>query len=235
MQDKDDKKITPVARMRSDLGSKFGIPRQSGIVDELVSTVVFEEGFRDPSCLRGLEGFSHIWLIWGFSESPEGKWSATVRPPRLGGNERRGVFATRSPFRPNGLGLSCVEIESIELAGPDGPVIRVRGADLLDGTPIYDVKPYVPYTDLREGALSGFSASGEGSLSVRIGEDLAGIVGEERLPALKGILSCDPRPAYQDDPERIYGLTFAGLQVRFTVDGGVLTVVSVSPADAQND
>ena len=218
--------ITPIARIRSDFSEKFGIPRQSGLVEGLKSTLVFEPEFRNPDTLRGMEGFSHLWLIWGFHEAKKEHWSATVRPPRLGGNERLGVFATRSPFRPNPLGLSCVKLEGVELQTPRGPVLHLSGADLMDGTPIYDIKPYIPYADCRPEAAEGYAAKPEG-LKVTIPPELREKIPQDRMEALAGVLSCDPRPHYQADPDRVYGMTFAGLEVKFTVDGEELTVVEV--------
>ena len=220
-----------VARIRSDFPAKFGIPRQSGLVEELRAAVVFEPEYRDPAALRGLEGFTHIWLIWQFSENLREGWSPTVRPPRLGGNERMGVFATRSPFRPNSLGLSCVKLERVELDGDDAPAIVVSGADLMDGTPIFDIKPYVPYADSHPEAVSGFAPdSGESErLKVEIPAALLPLVPDEKLAALRAVLSADPRPRYHSDPGRIYGLPFAGLDVRFSVSDGVLTVTDIVP------
>ena len=217
-----------IARMESQFPTKFGIPRQSGLVEELRSTVTFEPEYRCPDALRGIEGFSHLWLIWGFSENRRETWSPTVRPPRLGGNERLGVFATRSPFRPNGLGLSCVKLERVELSTPKGPVLHVSGADLMDGTPIYDIKPYVPYADCRPEASEGFAPAPAETLKVVISPEMAGRIPPERVQALRGVLAWDPRPHYQADPERVYGMAFAGLEVRFTVDGRTLTVVDVT-------
>lgn len=220
--------MNPIAYMRSDFPSKFGIPRQAGLVAGLRSTVVFEREYRDPEALRGLEGFSHLWLIWEFSEARRQKWSPTVRPPRLGGNTRMGVFATRSPFRPNPIGLSCVKLEGVELSTPEGPVIHVSGADLMDGTPIYDIKPYVPYADCRPEAVGGFAANAsERRLQVDIPDELLRQVPEDRREALRGVLAQDPRPSYQNDPERVYGFGFAGLEVRFTVTEDRLTVVDI--------
>lgn len=217
-----------IARMESQFPTKFGIPRQSGLVEELRSTVTFEPEYRCPDALRGIEGFSHLWLIWGFSENRRETWSPTVRPPRLGGNERLGVFATRSPFRPNGLGLSCVKLERVELSTPKGPVLHVSGADLMDGTPIYDIKPYVPYADCRPEASEGFAPAPAETLKVVISPEMEGRIPPERVQALRGVLAWDPRPHYQADPERVYGMAFAGLEVRFTVDGRTLTVVDVT-------
>ncbi len=221
-----------IARIRTDFSTKFGIPRQSGIVEELRGTVVFEPEYRDESALRGLEGFSHIWLIWQFSQAVREGWSPTVRPPRLGGNTRLGVFATRSPFRPNAMGLSCVRLVGIEHTAREGSVLHVAGADLLDGTPIFDVKPYVPYADARPDALGGFAAAGaEKPLRVDFPAHLLEKVPQERRSALTGVLSCDPRPSYQDDPQRVYGLDFGGYNVKFTVGGETLTVQAVSPME----
>lgn len=221
-----------VAHIRSDFQQKFGIPRQSGLVDALEADIIFTPEFRDPEALRGLEGFSHLWLIWEFSQARRAKWSPTVRPPRLGGNQRMGVFATRSPFRPNPMGLSCVKLKEVRLHTPDGPVIRVAGADLLDGTPIYDIKPYLPYADCKPEAVGGFaSAPKEATLTVTLPPELEEKVPEAKRAALRGVLAQDPRPSYQDDPERVYGMGFAGLDVRFRVEGGRLTVVEVNPAE----
>ena len=217
-----------IARIRSQFPEKFGIPRQSGLVEELKARVVFEPEYRDPQALRGLEGFSHIWLIWQFSRSMGAGWSPTVRPPRLGGNERMGVFATRSPFRPNPMGLSCVKLEKVELSTPEGPVLWVAGADLMDGTPIYDIKPYLPYADCKSQAVGGFaSAPKEATLTVDFPSQLLERVPRELREALSGVLAQDPRPTYHHDPQRVYGMAFGGLQVRFTVDGDRLTVVEV--------
>lgn len=222
-----EKQLKVVARMRGDFPQKFGIPRQSGLVEELRGQIVFEPEFRDPAALRGIEGFSHLWLIWGFSANEREDWSPTVRPPRLGGNERLGVFATRSPFRPNGLGLSCVRLEKVELQGPEGPTLHVSGADLMDGTPIYDVKPYVPYADCRPEAAGGFASEPEVKLMVEFPGQWMDKVPRSRRKALVGILAQDPRPRYQDDPEREYGMAFGGMNVRFTVAGDVLTVIGI--------
>lgn len=219
-----------VARIQSDFSEKFGIPRQSGLVEELKATVVFEPEFRNPDALRGLEGFSHLWLIWQFSKAVRQEWSPTVRPPRLGGNERMGVFATRSPFRPNPIGLSCVRLERVELHPELGPVIHVAGADLLDGTPIYDIKPYLPYADCKPDAVGGFAAAPkEATLRVSCPESLLENVPEDRRAALLAVLAQDPRPSYQNDPERVYGMGFAGCNVRFRVERDVLTVLDILP------
>lgn len=217
-----------IARIHSAFPEKFGIPRQSGLVEELAARVVFEPEYRRAEAVRGLEEFSHIWLIWEFSQARRDTWSPTVRPPRLGGNQRLGVFATRSPYRPNPIGLSCVRLERVELDRELGPVLHVRGADLMDGTPIYDVKPYLPYADCRPEAAGGFAAQcPEGKLAVELPEPWRSLVPEEDRAALIGVLAQDPRPAYQRDPEREYGLSFAGLQVRFRVEGERLTVCQV--------
>ena len=219
--------IRPIARMRSDFPTKFGIPRQSGLVAELRSTIVFEPEFRNPDTLRGIEGFSHLWLIWQFSEAVRQDWSPTVRPPRLGGNTRMGVFATRSPFRPNNLGLSCVKLIGTEQAS-EGMVIHVAGADLMDGTPIFDIKPYIPYSDSHPEALGGFTDTAEDFLlEVNFPEELLQQLPAEKQEAAIGVLSHDPRPSYQRKPGRVYGLTFAGFDIRFTVEEKVLTVVSI--------
>lgn len=220
-----------IARIQSDFATKFGIPRQSGLVDTLQATVVFEPEYRNPDALRGLEGFSHIWLIWEFSEAVLETWSPTVRPPRLGGNVRMGVFATRSPFRPNPLGLSSVRLEGIAQDPTLGPVLRVSGADLMDGTPIFDIKPYIPYADAHPEALGGFAATPSlPALRVQIPERWLSIVPPDRREALIGVLALDPRPHYQEDPDRVYGFEFAGLQIRFCVCGGVLTVTDIQKA-----
>ena len=219
-----------IAHIRSDFSEKFGIPRQSGLVEELKATIVFEPEFRSPDALRGLEGFSHLWLIWQFSKAVREDWSPTVRPPRLGGNERMGVFATRSPFRPNPIGLSCVKLERIENHPELGPVIHVAGADLLDGTPIYDIKPYLPYADCKPDALGGFAGTPkEPSLTVTCPDDLLTPLPADRRAALLAVLAQDPRPSYQNDPQRVYGMGFAGFNIRFTVKETVLTVLSVDP------
>ncbi len=220
--------IQVIARIRSDFPEKFGIPRQSGLVSDLRAQVVFEPEFRNPDAVRGLEDFSHIWLIWQFSQAAGRPWSPTVRPPRLGGNRRMGVFATRSPFRPNSIGLSAVRLERVELHPELGPVLYVAGADLLDGTPIYDVKPYLPYADTCPDALGGFTDRVERRrLTVDCPEALLERVPAEKRSALLGVLAEDPRPSYQADPSRVYGMAFAGREVRFTVDGERLTVLEI--------
>ena len=223
--------MKPVARIRSDFPTKFGIPRQAGLVDSLTATVVFEPEYRDPEALRGIEGFSHLWLIWEFSEAKRDSWSPTVRPPRLGGNTRLGVFATRSPFRPNPIGLSCVKLLGAEHTADLGTVLHVAGADLMDGTPIFDIKPYVPYADCHPDATEGFTAPGQDYLlEVDIPAELLPLIPADRLEALKGVLAQDPRPSYQRDPERVYGFGFAGMEIKFTVRDGVLQVNSVKQA-----
>ena len=220
--------ITPIAIMHSDFQSKFGIPRQSGLVEQLQSTIVFQPEFRNPDALRGIEAFSHLWLIWQFSAAMRQDWSATVRPPRLGGNTRMGVFATRSPFRPNHLGLSCVRLLSVERTKEYGTVLRVGGADLMDGTPIFDIKPYIPYSDCKPEATGGFTEqAGSFLLEVEFPPALLNKLPAQKREAAIGVLSHDPRPSYQDDPERIYGLGFAGCNIRFTVQGKRLTVLEV--------
>lgn len=221
--------ITPIARMRSDFPTKFGIPRQSGLVEELRSTIVFEPEFRNPDTLRGIEGFSHLWLIWQFSEAVRQDWSPTVRPPRLGGNTRMGVFATRSPFRPNSLGLSCVKLLGLERT-KDGTVLHVAGADLMDGTPIIDIKPYIPYSDSFPEAIGGFTdTASDFLLEVRFPPELLCRLPEDKRQAAIAVLSHDPRPSYQRKPDRVYGLSFAGHDIRFTVDHETLTVTEVVP------
>ncbi len=221
--------IKVIARLHSDFETKFGVPRQSGLVDELRSTVVFEPEYRNADAVRGLDEFSHIWLVWQFSRAVREDWSPTVRPPRLGGNQRIGVFATRSPFRPNALGLSSVRLEKVEYTKELGPVLHVAGADLMDGTPIYDIKPYIAYADSHADARGGFVDTVERhTLTVNCGEELLALVPEEKRAALLGVLAQDPRPSYQEDAERIYGMAFAGLDVKFTVDGSVLTVREIA-------
>ena len=217
-----------IARIHTDLPEKFGVPRQSGLVPQLRGTIVLEPAYRNPDALRGLEGFSHLWLIFQFHRAVREGWSPTVRPPRLGGNRRMGVFATRSPFRPNNLGLSCVKLEGVRLDEKLGPVIDVSGADLVDGTPILDIKPYLPYADCRPEATGGFTDPLDGqTLQVNCDPALLSNLTEEQKAGLMGVLACDPRPRYQEDPERVSGLAFAGKTVKFTVRDGVLTVVAV--------
>ena len=217
-----------IARIHTGFSGKFGIPRQSGLVASLPGEIVFEPAYRNADALRGLEEFSHVWLIWEFSEARREAWSPTVRPPRLGGNRRMGVFATRSPFRPNPIGLSCVKLEKIILGGDQGPVLRVSGADLLDGTPIYDIKPYLPYTDSRPEARSGFAEEALGwKLTVDFPAEWLDKLPEKDRETVLALLEQDPRPSYQHDPERIYGMEYAGFNIRFTVDDSRLTVRGV--------
>lgn len=224
----DEIQIQIIARIHSDFPSKFGIPRQSGLVPELRSTIVFEPEFRNADALRGIEEFSHLWLIWQFSQAVRQGWSPTVRPPRLGGNTRMGVFATRSPFRPNNIGLSCVELISVEHTEEHGTVLHVGGADLMDGTPIFDIKPYISYSDSRPGASGGFTSRvSDFLLNVSFPEDLLKKLPKSKQDAAIGVLSHDPRPSYQKQAGRIYGLTFAGYDIRFTVDGDTLIVQTV--------
>ena len=220
--------IQIIARMKSDFPSKFGIPRQSGLVEELRSTIIFEPEFRNADALRGLEDFSHLWIIWQFSEAVRQGWSPTIRPPRLGGNTRMGVFATRSPFRPNNLGLSSVKILGLEHTEKYGTVIHVAGADLMDGTPIFDIKPYIPYSDCHPEASGGFTdTAGDFLLEVNVEASVLSKLPESKRSALLGVLSHDPRPAYQRDPERIYGISFGGYNVRFQVKDKELTIISI--------
>ena len=220
--------IHPIAHMKSDFPTKFGIPRQSGLVSELRSTIVFEPEYRNADALRGMEGFSHLWLIWQFSEAVRSDWSPTVRPPRLGGNTRMGVFATRSPFRPNHLGLSCVELLGIEQTPEYGTVIHVGGADLMNGTPIIDIKPYIPYSDARPDALGGFTDTAcDFLLTVNFPAELLQKLPKSKQDAVVRVLSHDPRPSYQHQAGRVYGLTFAGFDIRFQVEENVLTVIDV--------
>ena len=214
-----------IARIRNPYDGKFGVPRQSGLVEEVVSTIVFEPEYRVQEALRGIEEFSHLWLIWAFDRAEREEWSPTVRPPRLGGNQRVGVFATRSPFRPNAIGLSCVRLLGVE-KGKEGLVLKVSGADLMNGTPIYDIKPYLPYTDCRPEATGGFTDRTEKrKVEVLIPEETASAMSREELDALRAVLREDPRPAYQDDPERIYAFEFGGKTIRFKVEAGTLTVI----------
>ena len=218
-----------IAHIHTDFPTKFGIPRQSGIIASLQGKIVFEPEYRIPEAVRGLEDFSHIWLLWEFSEAVRDNWSPTVRPPRLGGNVRKGVFATRSPFRPNPIGLSSVRLEKVEFEPNLGPVLYVSGADLMDGTPIYDIKPYIAYTDSHPEAVSGFASTpAEFLLDVDFPESLLQKVPENQRKSLIDVLAHDPRPQYQDDPERVYGMAFGGMEVKFKVDGMLLSVVSVA-------
>ena len=217
--------IKAIAHIRSDFPTKFGIPRQAGIVEELEARIVFEPEYRNPDALRGLEGFSHIWLIWQFSQAVREDWSPTVRPPRLGGNTRMGVFATRSPFRPNALGLSCVRLLGIEDT-EEGRTLRVAGADLMDGTPIFDIKPYIPYADCKPEAESGFAPDPGAQLTVEFLPEAEKHIPPEKRQALRGVLANDPRPRYKQDGERVYALEFAGREVKFQVKDKVLRVLS---------
>ena len=225
-----------IARIHTDFPTKFGIPRQSGIIASLQATIVFEPDYRNPDAVRGLEEFSHIWLLWQFSEAVRDDWSPTVRPPRLGGNVRKGVFATRSPFRPNPIGLSSVKLEKVEIDPKLGPVLHVSGADLMDGTPIYDIKPYIAYTDSHPDAISGFASTpAEYLLEVDIPDDLLEKVPRNQRESLFVVLAHDPRPQYQDDPERLYGMAFGAMEVKLKVEGCHLVVVqSVTSQDLDN-
>lgn len=219
-----------IARMRSDFPTKFGIPRQSGLVDSLHSTIVFEPEFRNDDALRGIEDFSHLWIIWQFSEAVRQQWSPTVRPPRLGGNTRLGVFATRSPFRPNSIGLSCVRLLRVAHTSDHGTVLHVAGADLMDGTPIFDIKPYIPYADSHPDASGGFTETADDFLlDVDFPTDLLSKIPRDKQESLIGVLSHDPRPSYQRTADRVYGLVFAGFDIRFTVEEKVLHVKDVVP------
>lgn len=223
--------ITPIAHIHSGFSEKFGIPRQSGLIDALKATIVFEPEFANIDALRGIEAYSHIWLIWGFSEAKQNVWSPTVRPPRLGGNHRMGVFATRSPFRPNSLGLSCVRLEKLEIDKELGPVLHVAGADLLDCTPIFDIKPYLPYVDSYPEALEGFAGDVKNyALNVNIPDVYLKKIPQQHLEAVLALLAQDPRPAYHNDPDRIYGMTYAGCNIRFFVKDSELTVCGAEPA-----
>ena len=217
-----------IAHIYTDFPEKFGIPRQSGVVDALAGKIIFEPEYRTPEAFRGLDGFSHIWILWEFSEAKREKWVATVKPPRLGGNQRMGVFATRSPFRPNPIGLSSVKLERIEMTQADGPVLYVSGIDMMDGTPIYDIKPYLPYTDSHPDARAGFAADVYAyALTVTFPEDLLNRIREEKREGLLALLRQDPRPAYQNDPNRVYGVAYAGYNIRFTVHEDSLVVCGV--------
>ena len=225
--------ISPIAYIKTDFPEKFGVPRQSGLAKHLRGKIVFEKEYRNADALRGLEGFSHIWLIWEFSANRRtDQWQPTVRPPRLGGNVQMGVFATRSPFRPNPLGLSCVRISDIDLNTPDGPVIYVTGADLMDGTPIYDIKPYIRYADARPEAVCGYvDELQERCLKVVIPAGLSDNIEEKNIiPSLIETLRLDPRPSYHNDPDRDYGMSFAGYNVRFRVSDDTLTVTDITPS-----
>ena len=220
-----------IARIQCDFKEKFGIPRQSGLVPQTRARIVFEPEYRNPDALRGIETYSHLWLIWAFSKAQRDNWAPTVRPPRLGGNTRLGVFATRSPVRPNAIGLSSVTLEEVILHSPDGPVLVVGGADLLDGTPIYDIKPYLPYVDSHPDARGGFTEkTADYALEVVFPDEWLNKIQEDKREALMGVLAGDPRPSYQNDPARVYGVRYAQYNVKFTVDEGTLTVVDVIEA-----
>lgn len=222
--------VKKIAEVQSDFPSKFGIPRQSGIAHALKAKIIFEPEYRDANAVRGLEDFSHIWLIWQFSKAMGKEWAPTVKPPRLGGNTRMGVFATRSPFRPNHMGLSCVKLEKIEFTRQQGPILHIAGADLLDGTPIFDIKPYLPYVDQRPEAVGGFSEQYKDyELEVDFPEEWLSKVSEEKREALIEVLGQDPRPSYQNDPKRTYGMEFADYEVKFNVEGKRLRVCKVEP------
>ncbi len=228
MEKQSEYQMKVIARIETDFPTKFGIPRQSGLNDALEARIVFEKDYRVPESLRGLDGFSHLWLVWVFSESVKNKWSPTVRPPRLGGNKRMGVFATRSPYRPNPIGLSSVRITRIETSEKLGPVIYIAGADLMDGTPILDIKPYLPFADSHPDALGGFTDTNSlRHLEVDFPPDKLALVPAEKRKALLGVLESDPRPSYQSDPARIYGFGFASLEIRFRVNEPTLYVVEV--------
>jgi tRNA-Thr(GGU) m(6)t(6)A37 methyltransferase TsaA len=224
--------IKPIARLYNDFQTKFGLPRQSGIVDEIESVIIFEPPYRNPAAVRGLAEYSHIWLLWHFSATKEQGWRATVRPPRLGGNQRVGVFASRSPFRPNRIGLSSVKLRRIVMDEKRGPLLYVAGADLMDRTPIFDIKPYLPSFDSHPEAKAGFAAEiGDYRLKVAFPSPLLALIPTEKQPSLLAVLAEDPRPAYQEDPHRVYGLPFAGFDIRFRVEGQQLTVVEVVPPE----
>lgn len=219
--------VKTIAHIYNDFPTKFGLPRQSGLAQALTGRIVFEPEYRNADAVRGLEDYSHIWLIWQFSEAVRDTWSPTVRPPRLGGNKRMGVFATRSPFRPNPFGLSCVKLEKVELT-EEGPVLHILGADLMNGTPIYDIKPYLPFADSVPDAVGGFADGVKDyAIDVVIPEELTDCFEAQKLEALKDILSQDPRPSYQNDPDRVYGFEFAEKEIRFKVADGVLTVIEI--------
>ncbi len=228
--------LKKIAAIENDFVDKFGIPRQSGLVQELQGRIVFETEYRNADALRGLTGYSHLWLLWQFSEVDKREWSPTVRPPRLGGNQRMGVFATRSPYRPNPVGLSCVKLVEVVTEGEEAPYLIVAGADLMNGTPIYDIKPYLPYTDCHPEAVGGFADQFvDYGLQVVFPEKLLRVVPKEKREALMGVLAGDPRPAYQKDPERVYGMRFGESEVHFRVEGEVLTVVRVSSVTCEGE
>ena len=223
-----------IGHIRTDFPSKFGIPRQSGLIDDLKGKIVLEPEYRNPQVYKGIEEFSHIWLLWEFSEAKKEHWSATVKPPRLGGKKRMGVFATRAPFRPNNIGLSCVKLDRVEMDEKDGPVLWVAGVDLLDGTPIYDIKPYIPLTDCHPEASEGYTKETKiHELKVEFPEELLNQYPEEKRQAVLGILAQDPRPTYFQDPERVYGVPFAGFDVKFKVDGDTLVVCGLERLDTK--
>lgn len=220
--------IKPIAKIQNDFPTKFGIPRQSGRVKEVTGKIIFEKEFRNDDALRGIEQFSHLWLIWEFTESKQSEWSATVRPPRLGGNKRIGVFATRSPFRPNSIGLSCVKLERIEKSEKDGTILIVSGADLMNGTPIYDIKPYIPYTDCISDAAGGFAEENKDyKAEVEIPENLLKIIPENKRAALINVLEDDPRPSYKNNMEKAYGFPFADYEIKFTAKGNKILVTNI--------
>ena len=224
------KKLEYIARIHTDFPTKFGIPHQSGRIQELKADIIFEPEYRNHEAFRGLEEYTHIWLIWEFSQAVRKEWSPTVRPPRLGGNVRMGVFATRSPFRPNPIGLSSVRLENVEFSEKYGPVLHVSGADLMDGTPIYDIKPYLAYVDSHPEASEGFAGPLKNyALDIECPPELLNQVPETKREALLTLLTQDPRPSYQDNPERIYGLRFAGMEIKFRVEDKTVYVVSISP------
>lgn len=227
----EDVKMKIIARIHTDFSTKFGVPRQSGLVSQLKGEIVFEPEYRVSDAVRGLEGYSHIWIIWQFSQAVRETWSPTVRPPRLGGNKRIGVFATRSPFRPNSIGLSSVRLNRVELTRDRGPVLHVSGADLMDGTPIFDIKPYIPYADCHADAAGGFTdETPRMKLKVSIPDGLLERMPVDKREGLAGVLENDPRPSYQNDPERVYGFVFAGMEVKFSVHGDALTVLDIQKA-----
>ncbi|MBR4072346.1 MAG: tRNA (N6-threonylcarbamoyladenosine(37)-N6)-methyltransferase TrmO [Clostridia bacterium] len=218
-----------IAHIKTDFPTKFGLPRQSGLIGEIKGKIIFEKEYRIPEALRGLDDFSHIWILWQFSEAVRSDWSPTVRPPMLGGNKRMGVFATRSPFRPNPIGLSAVKLEKIDFSDPEGPVIYVSGSDLMDGTPIYDIKPYLAYADSIAEASGGFTENlADRTLEVIFPDELLKRIPEEKQNTLYSVLKGDPRPSYQNDPERIYGFNFAGFEISFKVENKTLTVLKVN-------
>ena len=223
-----------IGHIRTDFPSKFGIPRQSGLIETLKGKIILEPEYRNPQVYKGIEQFSHIWLLWEFSEAQKEHWSATVKPPRLGGKTRMGVFATRAPFRPNNIGLSCVKLDRVEQDEKDGPVLWVAGVDLLDGTPIYDIKPYIPLTDCHPEASEGYTKETKiHELKVEFPEELLNQYPEETRQAVLGILAQDPRPTYFQDPERVYGVPFAGFDVKFKVDGDTLVVCGLERLDTK--